>query len=71
MIEQHQKVTLNLTDYDFDVVCPDRAILDELLDISLEMERLIVPDFFAGPFGESELRSDFEMQSKSSLCSVD
>ena len=31
----------------------------------------MVPEFFAGPFGESELRSDFEKKTKSSLCSVD
>jgi hypothetical protein len=71
LIEQHQKVTLKLSDKDFDVICPERAMLDLLLETSLEMERTMVPEFFAGPLGESELRSDFEMQAKSSLCSVD
>lgn len=66
--EHHQKVTLKLTDYDFDVACLDRAVLDSLLEMPLEIERLIVPDFFTGPLGESELRADFEKQVTSSLC---
>jgi hypothetical protein len=71
LITQHQKVTLKLSDYDFDMLCPDRAMLDQLLQVSLEMERLMVPEFFASPSGESQLRSDFEKQAKSSLCSID
>lgn len=66
LIEQHQKESNK-----FDVICPDRAILNRLLEISLQMEKLMVPEFFAGPSGERELRSDFEQQAKSSLCSVD
>jgi hypothetical protein len=71
LIEQHQKVTLKLSDKDFDMICPDRAILDQLLETSLEMEKVMVPEFFATSSGESELRSDFEKQAKSSLCSID
>jgi hypothetical protein len=74
LIENHQRVTLNRSsDVEFPfVVCPDRPVLDKLLEISLGMEEWMVPEFFSSPFGESKLRADFEQQAKlANLCSVD
>lgn len=65
LIQQHQTKTLKLSDTDFHFVCPDRPLLDLLLEISLEMEQWMVFKFFASPWGESKLRIDFAQRAKS------
>ena len=69
-IQNHQENTLARSFDDFKKICPLQEQYDLLLQKSLEFEKELLPDFYASPLGEAELRSDFE-QSKSKMCSID
>jgi len=72
MFRHHQEISLNLTALDIPRRCPSTQKLDELLAVSLEVEREYFPTFFASEQGEKELRKKFQnMVSKLSFCSVD
>ena len=44
---------------------------DALLNRSLEIERNLLPEFYASPLGEASLRADFEIQKSTKLCDLD
>ena len=70
VIQDYQEDILKLSSSDFRRRCPPQHVLDQLLDISLQAEReLLVSDFSAST--KNELKDDFEIRSKSSLCEVD
>ncbi|KAL7447171.1 hypothetical protein ACHAXM_010539 [Skeletonema potamos] len=72
LFKHHQEISLNLTALDIPRRCPSTQKLDELLAVSLEVEREYFPTFFASEQGEKELRKKFQnMVSKLSFCSVD
>ena len=70
-VQKYQEKTLNLTKYDFDMNCLPPETQEWMLDKSLEIERLLFPGFFNSPKGEADLRADFEIKSKYSLCKID
>ena len=70
-IKQHQEQTLGLTAYDFKLNCPSTQDLQSTLNLSLKIEKELFPTFFLSPSGESDLRSDFGKQAKTTLCNVD
>lgn len=56
------------------IVCPPRSQLEQLLDKSLAMEELVMPDFFASPLGKEEHSRIFWniwLQEKKQFCWVD
>lgn len=70
-VQKYQEKTLNLTKYDFDMNCLPPETQEWMLNKSLEIERLLFPGFFNSPKGEADLRADFEIKSKYSLCKID
>ncbi len=56
---------------DFKLQCPLSSVLEDILQTWVEAERELVPDFFASDDGEVELKRDFEVCTKTSLCNVD
>jgi hypothetical protein len=59
MFRHHQEISLNLTTLDIPRRCPSTKKLDELLAVSLQVEREYFPTFFASEQGEKELRRKF------------
>ena len=70
-IKEHQEVTLNLTSKDFEMICLSPEAEKWLLDISLEMEKNLLPEFFESSLGEERLRAEFEEMDKFDLCAID
>jgi len=69
-IQNHQENTLGNSVNNFKFICPSKEQYDILLQKSLQFEKELMPDFFASPIGEAELRSHFE-ETKAKMCSVD
>ena len=71
MIQEHQESYLNRTATDFPLICPPMHQLNELLEVSIKVEREYFPDFFEAE-QEDKLREKFhKMVSRSQFCSVD
>ena len=72
MIREHHERYLNRTATDFPLICPPMHQLNELLEVSIKVEREYFPDFFEAEQGEDKLREKFhKMVSRSRFCSVD
>jgi len=68
-LERHNEMREDKAD--LKMKCLPKDVLEDLLERSLRIEKELFPDFFASPNGEAALRSDFENQAKTKLCSID
>jgi hypothetical protein len=67
-----QESTLGLRSKDFKMKCLSDEKAQLLLNVSLQAEAKLFPEFFKGPSGEASLRSDFEKKRVANgLCEVD
>jgi hypothetical protein len=72
MIHKRQETTLNRTTQDFPMTCMSRDQAHVFLDISLRMEKEILPDYYASSNGEQQHRREFEKSFQShQFCNVD
>eukprot|EP00957_Ditylum_brightwellii_P209884 15363722-Ditylum_brightwellii.AAC.1 len=62
IIQHRQEEVLNLTHIDFPKTCSDDEVMDLILELSLEAERSMVPEFFNSAIGETVLRSKFDTE---------
>lgn len=65
------KSVVEMTSFEFKMICPSNATLEYLRHESLDMEKKLFPTFFKSPFGESALIEEFNKQSKKQLCEID
>lgn len=62
----------NETNYTLPLICISPKEQEDILQISLRHEQALVPEFFASPLGELELRKGFQQALEdNSFCSVD
>mmetsp|Transcript_25280 Transcript_25280/g.37053 ORF Transcript_25280/g.37053 Transcript_25280/m.37053 type:complete len:437 (+) Transcript_25280:182-1492(+) len=71
VIQHRQEEVLNLTHVDFPKTCIDDEVMGLVLELSLEAERTMVPEFFDSARGETVLRSKFETDKNTVFCAVD
>jgi hypothetical protein len=72
LAQHHQEEQLKKSSYDFDnaVICPEEAVLDELLQKSLDVEKELFPEFYAQQ-GEQEIIMHFNKIKNTKMCHVD
>ena len=70
-IQEYQEDTLHLTKKDFPMICLSPEAEKWLLQVSLEAEEKLVPEFFKTPLGKEGLLAEFEEKSKFDLCKID
>jgi hypothetical protein len=71
-IQRHQETTLSMTTQDFPMTCMSRDQADIFLDMSLRMEKEVLPDYYASANGEEQHRQGFEKSfQRNRFCNVD
>jgi len=70
-IKHHQEVTLGRTHSDFPMKCLDNAILERLIEVSLEHRRNILTDIPLTKDAEEEVRKEYWMKIKEKSCEED
>ena len=70
-VQRYHEETRNLTISDFQRVCPPSHVLDKIWNISLTSEMMLFPERFHQPRAASELRADFDIAARTSLCAMD
>eukprot|EP00957_Ditylum_brightwellii_P141088 10748919-Ditylum_brightwellii.AAC.1 len=75
-IKTYHEITMGFTPNDFPMECPDDLALETLLELSIEAEKTIVPNFFHesskvdGKGSESDLREEFKRFKMEKLCDM-
>jgi hypothetical protein len=70
-VQKYQEGALNLTRNDLPITCLASEAKEWLLDVSLDIEKTLFPEFFKSPLGEERLRAEFEVHAKTDLCELD
>jgi len=71
-IVKRQEVELGLTVLDFPLICPDEAIMEEFLEMTLQRERLCLPEKVHDDPEQTRLRKHFQKAvDKKKYCRVD
>ena len=72
IVRAYQEEILGLTSQDLPQVCPSRAQLDELIELSVDMERAYMPSLLSDEDGDLEHRDGFEAKvAEQSYCWID
>lgn len=67
-----QEKVLNMTHEDFPLTCPSRGELESFLNVSIQLEAKIVPEFHASPEGKQVHQETFwKNVARKKYCSVD
>lgn len=74
MTQNRQEIELGLKSHEFlEILCPEKSVLDRILELSLDVERELFPEYFQSEYGEPVIRQQFDSEKRDprKLCSVD
>lgn len=70
--QRYHERTLNQTEGDFPLMCPNQADMEAFLEKSMELEHKVLPAFYAGPEGEQNHRAAFgKAVKRQKYCHID